>query len=295
MNCLICHKSIQTKVPYPSKNAKEKEFFEEIAYCEDCNYGFALPYRSQEELSKIYTDGSYWDDVPTTPEFFKYQVSQCKHRIERVLKYVNFQNKKTLKVLDIGSGNCPLGEALKKQPWDLILQYDFLEPDLSKGPKPNTPKNFSQNRLLSLDGEEKYDIIFLNHVLEHVASPKDFLLELKNKLSQSGILYVETPYLDHLHKEEVFPHCHFFSEEAVKTINQQAGLQTISSSKFGIKVSTVSLFDKINLKVLSLLSKSNFDGIYNRVANRTYGFKNEEEGNQWVYWITKPKRINLND
>lgn len=50
----------------------------------------------------------------------------------------------------------------------------------------------------TLSANEKFDLIILRHVLEHIPDPSNFLIEIKNLLNPDGKLYVEVPSLEYI-------------------------------------------------------------------------------------------------
>ena len=56
----------------------------------------------------------------------------------------------------------------------------------------------------------QFDVVIISHVLEHVSDPIEFLKLMTLKLREGGILYVDVPCLDYLHKELDEPHLLFF-------------------------------------------------------------------------------------
>ena len=54
---------------------------------------------------------------------------------------------------------------------------------------------FRYTEKINFNGK-KFDIIFLFHVLEHIQNPKNFLLEIKKHLKDSGTIYLEVPNID---------------------------------------------------------------------------------------------------
>ena len=86
--------------------------------------------------------------------------------------------------------------------------------------------------IFEYDNNNKYDLICLGEVLEHLDNPKSILLKLSEFLTPNGILWITTPTnspaIDHVYlfktKEEVFKlirdanfdiisNCNFFAED----------------------------------------------------------------------------------
>ena len=83
---------------------------------------------------------------------------------------------------------------------------------------------------------QKYDIITLFHVIEHLKDPVSHLLSLKNNLAENGKIIIETPnandVLLSIYKNKAFSeftywscHLYLFNEQTLKDIVNKAGLK----------------------------------------------------------------------
>ena len=117
---------------------------------------------------------------------------------------------------------------LKKYLKNKNQNYDFFELGAGYGTTLITLKDYYSNsniyasepgeilheKVLADEAGKKYDAIILNHVLEHLVFPHDYIYELIGKLNKNGILYIEVPNDNDLFlKNKVFnsPHISFFT------------------------------------------------------------------------------------
>ncbi|OUR64368.1 hypothetical protein A9Q79_08035 [Methylophaga sp. 42_25_T18] len=185
------------------------------------------------ELDAFYSAGDYWDTL--IPESSIQRVHESCQAKNRVLLCKAFLENQELKILDIGAGHGFISSWCDELPKNSVVQYDFIEPDTDKRDEIlQRSTNFTVNTKTSLDScNDKYDLIFLNHVLEHVEDPVVFLNEVKSVLNKGGLLYIEVPHNDHLHKLDVFPHTLFFNINSLAKIATQLGLEIVSTQSFG--------------------------------------------------------------
>ena len=114
-----------------------------------------------------------------------YPTKLCNHLSRRF----NFQSKKEIRFLEIGSG---IGTHLKI--FSSILDGEFYGVDV----EPHEVKNctvFSVNLesdSLSFD-DDYFDVIFSKSVIEHVSNTKNFLSEVKRVLKPEGKVVIMTP------------------------------------------------------------------------------------------------------
>ncbi len=90
------------------------------------------------------------------------------------------------KLLDYGCGN------------GVFLQYMNVKGFEVKGFEPNEvarnqAKEFGITLIDSLETDERFDVITLFHVLEHISNPKEILQKLKSLLNENGKLIIAVP------------------------------------------------------------------------------------------------------
>jgi 2-polyprenyl-3-methyl-5-hydroxy-6-metoxy-1,4-benzoquinol methylase len=150
----------------------------------------------------------------------------------------NFTNLiiKPKKVLDVGCGTGGLLSIFKEKGCE-VLGLDFNDEYLSIA-KINKI-NVKKGSLNILKKNDKFDLIILSHVLEHVLNPDLFLKETTNYLSTNGVIYIEVPSLNsilngvydydlrnYLHNT----HISNFSIESLKLLGKKTGLKMIKSN-----------------------------------------------------------------
>ncbi len=99
-------------------------------------------------------------------------------------------NKETTKILDVGCGGGILLHKLRKQGFTKLYGVDpYIANDIIT--KDIVIKKASLTDLLVDD--EKYDVIMMSHVLEHMESPNQQLQEVQQLLNENGRLIIRVP------------------------------------------------------------------------------------------------------
>ncbi len=112
-------------------------------------------------------------------------------RMEYVCKMMELSS--LTKVLDVGCGGGLMSIPIKRKGckvWGVDETPGSLESAREKASLEGLEIEFYSN--LQDLGEEKFDLILLLEVLEHVAAPSDFLLELQKYLAPSGRIIIST-------------------------------------------------------------------------------------------------------
>ena len=202
------------------------------------------------DYEKIYTDGTYYAVDSEPMDFlhkrFQQVISFPKgqsdnlERIERIKSFLKtqeyFKDSAVKKVLDIGAG---MG----------VFLYQFLD-DSWKGtalePDPNAFKHMKKvlpnveiiNGLtIDIPPDNKYDLITMNRVLEHIYDPFDVLSAIKKHITDEGILYLELPdaisyYKDGPNNPDFgWGHYCVYSPNSLLLLTSQAGFEFVSMSR----------------------------------------------------------------
>jgi SAM-dependent methyltransferase len=88
-----------------------------------------------------------------------------------------------------------------------------------------------------LDDSERYDLIVIRHVVEHLEDPKAILRSFVSRLNPDGLLLVVVPNIDCIGRKIfdadwtwVLPwHCNFFSPRSLAHLFERCGFQVVTS------------------------------------------------------------------
>lgn len=169
-----------------------------VCLCLNCGIIRANPIPPIEEMDKFYSSDLYRKiySSDSLEDYFDKKI--CNYRLEKnplIYKVTNkfLKNKQDTSILEIGSGGgwnlLPFKEAGFKQ----IIGYEPGEYLVNLGRK-KTKINLKIGFIDDLFKiNKKYDLIILNHVIEHLIDPIEKLLQIKDLLNQGGLLYLGLP------------------------------------------------------------------------------------------------------
>jgi SAM-dependent methyltransferase len=226
--CAICGGDQLCRLPYPGRADALR--LKAICVCSECGAGCAVPAPDQETLDRFYASGAYWH-ASTGQAQRAHEASQAWLRVDYVRRFVP---RRLLAVADIGAGHGGIARALTARAVDLS-RYAFVEPDERAAADICALRlPFAVERFTSLSElRGPFELLFLNHVLEHIAEPLSFLRQAATLLSPDGVIYVETPYADYRFKQDVFPHVFFFTPRSLAVLGHQLGARTLTCESFG--------------------------------------------------------------
>ncbi len=254
-NCPIC-KSKNIKIVLTFKNRPYSIFWKDdnlptlnlkVAKCSDCDFLFqASAYKKKYSkiMSKIYNNyfvvGDMNKNFPINKKNFNTQLKSLKENI-------NFKNINS--VLDIGSSRGDFLYHLKDEFRHLNILG--LEPSNLNFVGIPTIKAFFDKELFL----NKFDLIIIRNVLEHIKNPLSFLKDVKSILNKNAKVFIEVPNTirDFKDRVEVFTpdHVNYFTLNSLSNLIHSSNLKVeyfIDSDNKPLYMIVSNKRENINLK-----------------------------------------------
>ena len=190
--CPICASAGISKVFKVKDNTASQEFFE-IYHCSNCQVRFTQNPPSESSIGEYYKSENYISHTDTSKGLI--------NRIYQTVRNISINQKKKLiekitgltrgHLLDVGSGTGYFAAAMQKAGWNVT----GLEPD-------EQARNVSLQqhglKLLPADDlfklpENRFQVITLWHVLEHVHDIKKYVEAFRKLLTDNGKLFIAVP------------------------------------------------------------------------------------------------------
>ncbi|ADB40912.1 class I SAM-dependent methyltransferase [Spirosoma linguale] len=212
-SCPIC--SQQTNLVYKSFLAYQQGQNYDIYFCENCDSSHANPLKIDEDLyNYIYTKAKilpgydryyrFADDVLKVKNPLLY-LAETEDTYWAIYDYViNYKIASDPKILEVGCGLGYLTYSLVKS------GYNVKGVDISKEAVQEATRRYGKYYEYadiyeySKTSNEKFDIIILTEVIEHIPDPVGFIAALKDLLSVSGRILVTTPNKDKIISKEMY-------------------------------------------------------------------------------------------
>ena len=210
-------------------------FYYPTGMCKQCGNVQQARYYDDETLELFYSKfyrRIYGDSTPSS--LFNAQKNGKGVAIFNFVKSVSNPNK----VLEIGCGAGGILSRFLDNNCE-VLGLDFDENYLDYAQKNNI--TVKRGSIEQLGSNEKYDLIILSHVLEHIKYPSDFLTKLSNHLANDGVLYIEVPSLDNVesggYKYDLLrylqnAHATHFTTKSLELMCKKSGYKRIKSTRF---------------------------------------------------------------
>ena len=216
--------------------AKEDRYGLECNFviCKNCGLVRMNPYYTEDFLkifySKFYSP-IYRGSSKCSEEKFNERILYGNSIIENIEKIIgDISNKR---IFEIGCGSGGILQAFKLKGNDVYgVDYgkEYLEFAKIKG------LNVVEGDFNELEKFGQCDILILNHLLEHITKPINFLKNIRKLLKEDGYLYVEVPVLETIpnnYNYDIFTyfqsaHIFNFSNDIFKNIILASGYGTIN-------------------------------------------------------------------
>jgi len=160
-----------------------------IVMCKRCKYIFQHEKFDYETLQFLYKQDNGFDPSPDLKrtEVYLRNKKRRQQAITSAIELADLFHKKRLNVLDVGGGIGEITEHLCGRCKVYLADVNNSMPINSKIVKIN--KLFDE-----IEFTKKFHVIVMNHVLEHVFSPTNFLKKAHSILTDQGIVIIEVPF-----------------------------------------------------------------------------------------------------
>lgn len=203
-----------------ARDIGKREMRHNLSKCRTCTHLFINPLPSREFLNEAYKTCN--PSVFTSNGFVESRSTGPLSVADDIVLLSVLKSNKQGSFLDVGSANLKLLELIKHNGWRLTL----IEPSQHAKQFEDSLGCKVLNCLLEeCKLTEKFDIISVIDVLEHVHSPVDFLRQVKNILSNEGFALFRFPNsyslrcrLSHDNWDMIRPlgHLHFFTPQSFR-------------------------------------------------------------------------------
>ena len=238
VECPICNREHQ--LVFLVKDVKGSINGFHVLYCKMCNVGFTIPFPSSTELSSMYSSGSYRADsgkrfigVVETAITFSRQL-----RRRRIEKYIDKG-----RILDIGCGRGVFLDEMRKHGWN-VVGTEYNEETVE-----SINKNYNVNVVTGNPWDWGFspgcfDVVTMNHVLEHMSAPEKAISECSKVLREGGLLVVAVPNITSLQSIigkhlwfhlDIPYHIYHFSEMGLSSIIEKHGFQLLKIRRFDLE------------------------------------------------------------
>lgn len=178
-----------------------------MKHCDKCTTWYLSPRPVVADIGKIYPPeyGNFHTAPPVTKGMLKavsdlisVRAISNRRQQERYRELVNqftaLKPNDEARILDVGCGDGHCLDLLKA----VLPNAHTVGIEVDAGAAARAAERHTIHTGLFEDVvlKEKFDLIVSSHVIEHVASPADFLVNIRERLARKGIAIIDTPNVD---------------------------------------------------------------------------------------------------
>ena len=218
-NCIICGNKESSSVYIESNSFL-------IIHCSKCGLYY------QELMDKAISLNNVYNNIYTEDPRVIKNKSYWKHRMNTHYKDIEEYHKNSGRLLDIGCSYGFLMDYFASKGWattGIDISENAIKYAKSKG------LDVHNAAIEGFNPKNKFDLIVMSNVLEHLEDPLKALSIVKNWLSDKGIIYVRVPNVESvilfpkrqsfLGDLKPFEHFFYFSKDTLKNLFNKCGLK----------------------------------------------------------------------
>ena len=197
--------------------------------CTFCGLVWVDPRPAPEAIARFYSSDYRRDYKGAFQPKRKHCHRETLRAIERVERLLEV-HRPSMRVLDVGAGAGFFAYAMRRKGIDI----DGIEPNEAYAEFARTTLGLERIRtgaLQDLEARGQYDLITLNHVLEHLPDPRSALRHLHALLADGGQVLVEVPNIEATYHApgNIFHvgHLYWFNPNTLTALARQCGLDIV--------------------------------------------------------------------
>ncbi|WP_044172490.1 class I SAM-dependent methyltransferase [Flectobacillus major] len=289
--CPVCKNTTTTHFITCKDHTVSHEAFNIVA-CTACGFKFTNPRPNATEIGKYYQSEAYISHSNTS----KGIVAKIYHQVRKItlldkVKLINSLYHTKGKLLDVGCGTGMFLNTAKEDGW----QVNGIEPsdDARKLAEEITHTSIA-SEVLTAFTNQKFNIITMWHVLEHVHLLNETIDWLFNKIENDGKVIIAVPnyqsydasvYQESWAAYDVPRHLYHFSKDTIKQLFAAHGFELVKHLPMK--------FDSFYVSMLSSkyqTGKTNYIGAFlNGLKSNGVGEKNDNNYSSIIYIFEKKK------
>jgi len=193
----------------------------DIVACEECGFVYADNIPSQDDFNDYYEKMSKYEFCHKDGVVSNDYIEHYKKLVDFIIPHIKDKN---AKILDIGCSTGGLLSIFKLNGYFNLLGFD-PSPACVKTTKELYDIKATINNISNFNTNEKFDLIILSDVLEHLVDFNDSMHKINSLLKDQGLLFIKVPdaerfdlYISAPFQQFSVEHVNYFSQYSIKNL-----------------------------------------------------------------------------
>lgn len=192
------------------------------------------------------------------------------HNVRKALRLVAEERRQNLSAVDLGGGCGGWIAYLDARAPNLVRELALADSSMQAlhdaKPVIQADRKRFQIDLLALPWIDRWDVIFLLDVLEHIADHQSVMQQLHQALRPGGLLFVTTPALDRFrtYNDDLVQHVRRYSRNDYAALAHHSRLELCWSRYFMFFLSPVLLLSRARGPDISTMSREDINALLKR-------------------------------
>lgn len=200
----------------------------DVVVCTHCGTGFADGIPSQAEMDRYYAEQSKYSYDHTGGAESSWDMKRFETTIDQIVPYLPSND---ISILDIGCATGGLLSAFKKRGYKNVLGVDPSAACAAAAGRLHGVTVRTATMAQLGDSKERFDLILMLGVLEHLGDAKAAVMVTANLLNEGGYLYCAVPDVEGLsmcpngpYQQFSIEHVNFFSRSSMKRLMAECSM-----------------------------------------------------------------------
>lgn len=197
-----------------------------VRQCQDCGHIYYGSCPSESGILQYYKDE--WMNEADQKKIDTQFIVQKKYKIANLLSELNIKDQ-NISLFDVGCGSAGLLEGLRDKGYHNLFgceqsrrRYEYVTQIYGD--------RIYNSGFQDIHPTQKFDVIYSNHVIEHIHNPAKYIEWCAHNLSENGMVISCMPDAEHetaVGQTLFLPHLHSFTKESATALGKRFGFEVL--------------------------------------------------------------------
>src|SRR3989344_67517 len=225
--CPVC-KSENNYTTVAKMGAEQWHSTVDLVMCKNCEHIYYRNPPSETYILNYYQNTWMKNYRKANKKLFTLPSKGISYKISEILVDLNYENKNAT-IVDIGCGHGNLMAGLISRGFESTYGCE-QSPDRANATEIRFPGHVFSCGYYDIPEHKNFDIIYSNHVVEHIHNPTEFFKWATTRVNENGLIIINVPDADYETAQDTLlylPHLHSFTAKSLECLGRQHDYQLL--------------------------------------------------------------------